>query len=767
MQLFKYCLSVIFVCSIGYGAAYDNFDDPQRIKIREEIMPVYEQEGVEAGRRAVEAMFSREVNPDSPQFARQSRKFYSNLWKQAQLHTPDRDWSNSIYEFIFESSLDGDWSGKTSPLGEMVLVRKMTESAITSGRLEKARELVEFGKRISRYHGQDAALEGYPMTGDLLPQFPGLPTRTYATQELRKDRESKHEFLDPIHYVDFYLHEILAKVAFQRGKWEEAAQYADWLRQYGSQYWTDTFHVTPHLSHMRHGKAFFSRGTRMLADILSIHGYREASAEMLETLVVDHPVEVYRTWYADHMHELSARNETGKATLGLDRWLLANEQYLQSSKYGGEPALPIRHLIARYQGAGKKAKASEVISRFASDSPVFWETTIELYERGMQAHPDLEDHLISTLEYKRTRALKIDEPRLYRIYAKLLAEQGRWEEALWAQRESIRLYEAMRIPNRALAGQATYLHYLYAAGLNDLLLSEQDDLRRKKERHVQPLPEWIRDEIGVALKLKGAQATELAAVPPVDLQPRIMRTVTLPGSTVYTRFSLSNPAMIPQDGVLTLTPPGHLFELDDGTLQISWLDPQQAQASHPIAMPAYSQKRLYLEAPLPDVGQEEEMMLQWQQDTGSKAESSYWVFSQESTESSVALTSASRARQNPFYLVPLYQSLVRTHSDGAERVAFRVTCSHSTRVEVYRDSDEALIYIDHNGDGDLHGSGDVLFGEVAENNHPEIEFGDGEDLAGLLIYVLPEGEVAEPIEIEVSIRQNDEWITQTMHRLEP
>jgi tetratricopeptide (TPR) repeat protein len=504
----------------------------------------------------------------------------------------------------------------------------------------------------------------------------------------------------------------------------------------------------------------------MLAEILWLHGYTGASADLLEDLVEHYPVEVYRTWNHDHMRELSALRMNGNTTHGLERWLLANEVYLQSGKYGGIPDGPIRHQVYRLFKEGDSDQALVMLDRMQADAPHFRQCAIELYESGVFTHPDLESLLMEQLEYKRSRGLKIDEPRLYQLYASLLADQGRWEEALRAQRECIRLYEALRIPNRSLAEHATYLTYLYAAGLDELLAAETEVLRKKNSRHSQPIPEWIESRIGVAMALQGPPPTQTLSVPPADLQPTRMQTVTLPGLTVRTRFSLSNPAQVAQTGVLTLNPPATLTEVDESTLQLSWLTPDQAQSTHTITLPPFSEKRLYLLAPL-NGDQEGEITLRWQGDRQPNPSVSRWVFSQGERESSIALTNSSRIRQNPFYLVPLYQSLVRAHEEGTERVAFRIVCSHPTRVEVYRETDQRLLYVDNNGDGDLLGSGDVLFGDHENANRPQIEFADGEDLAGLLIYLLPDEGLNQPVEIEVSLWQENQWVPQTVHVWEP
>jgi hypothetical protein len=516
-----------------------------------------------------------------------------------------------------------------------------------------------------------------------------------------------------------------------------------------------------------HGELMISYGTRTLADILSLHGYRQDALAYRTSLAAEYPVTAYRHWHSNQMIEIDALRTLKQPVKGVERWLLANELHLRANTFGGDPFLAVDTQIKTFFDAGETEKAIRLLHQMNPNRTRFHELAVDLFEEEYYTHPDLELILIRLLEDKREKGLKIHEPRLYVVYAGWLADQGRWQEALSAQLESMRLYDSLQIPNRALAEHAVYLTYLYAAGLDDLLIAEQEKLRRKQDRHGEPLPDWIRERIATGLAQQGTPAQNEQVQIPVDLQPTQMQTVTLPGAVVRTRFTLSNPSQNEQTGILKTNPPALWTERADDAFELSWLNPEKAREEQLLTLPPFSQKSLYLVAPLPAEGKTGSIDLSWVSNPSGKTDSATWTFSQGDQQKDLAFTNASRLQKNPFYLVPVYQSLVRKQTGEAEEAYFRIVCNSPTRVEVYRESDQQLIYVDNNGDGDLDDSGDILFADENKNNLPEVAFAPGEDLLGLVIYLLPPAEQKETIEIEVSLLQDGAWAPQTVHLLEP
>ncbi|GEM_PF-5121635 len=761
----KALISLLLVSlSILPLSAYDNVKDPQRIRIREQVMSVYEEKGVSAGAAALEEFFQNETRPDEAGYSFRAHTLYHNLWRQAQLHTESDEWAESLYRFILEKSTGGDRSGKTMCFSGMVLITSLVRTSLGQGKVAQAREYAEFGKRITTFHGFNMELHTYPVAGPLFPNVPEMPRREYPIRYQGMSRGGGPAFLP---YDVFYLHWDLKRVAYDRGDWEEAAGYADWMYQFGKQHWDLDLDGMPHQS-VIHGEMMISPALSTLSDILFLHGYEEKSRELLYQLCVQYPVTAYRHWHSSQILEMEFLRKQDHVQPGTMRWLKAAEIHLRANKYGGSTWMSIRQQVLTLFQEGRKEEAVALMEKLGRDSGGYTALALMAYETGQYRHPDLEAILIEQLEAKREKGLKIEEPRLYRLYAAWLAEEGRWEEALHAQREAIRFYESLRIPVRALQARAEYIQYLHAVGLNDLLQAEQEALQNALAKHTGSLPDALRKQIEESLNLKQLLELQEIAIQPTDLQPRTMNTVTLPGALVRTRFSLSNPSQIPQSGVLKLNPPGQIT-VDEETknLFISWHGDEVEQTELEVKMDPFSERRLYLISLLPEAGKQGEVELTWTETRSGNSLKSNWVFSQGDKVKALALTNASRTRNNPFYLVPIYQSLVRADTGEAESVPFRIRCSRPTRVEVVQESDQRLIYVDANGDGDLEDAGDVLFAEAHSNLVPEVQFLKGEDLSGFVMYLQPTEEQKDPIEIEVSLLRDGKWVPETIHSLDP
>ena len=94
--------------------------------------------------------------------------------------------------------------------------------------------------------------------------------------------------------------------------------------------------------------------------------------------------------------------------------------------------------------------------------------------------------------------------------------------------------------------------------------------------------------------------------------------------------------------------------------------------------------------------------------------------------------------RNPFFNVPIYH-LIQQQDGFTQPLDLKAIASERARIEVY-DEDDQLVFIDHNGDGDLLDPGDLLLSDKNGDGFGDLNITRaGARCTRFLVQVTPDG----------------------------
>ena len=415
------------------------------------------------------------------------------------------------------------------------------------------------------------------------------------------------------------------------------------------------------------------------------------------------------------------------------------------------------------------------------------------------------DDLKESLALYRTLGDKVEEVELYELYARWLASQDRYAEALQTWEEAYQLCETLRLHFRSL-------HMLLGMGELQLRIGDNVELAHVWDRihrfvatH-QQLPEPTQLRIRLAqmdyLKFQGDQqglqvaynetlafvkcsgltdyqtrsfssydlgrlpavrATGSRPEPAVDLQPVMMSTQVSTGEFAHARFAIFNPSTRAARGRVKLVSAHTRYEwtpTDQGwTVELSHGTGEEPGATRDLTIPPGSASALYFEALPSTSGATNRLSITWQ---GESRAQSVWEFSASPDSHVVAVVNASLAADNPFYAVPFYHE-VYFRGANQELRNFRVKTSEPCRVEILDVATDKLLAIDATGDGNFDGPGDVLYADEDGNGFPEFLLGRDHDAISFELLVYPAMRIngaASRIGISVLVEEDGNWVEQ-------
>ncbi len=370
----------------------------------------------------------------------------------------------------------------------------------------------------------------------------------------------------------------------------------------------------------------------------------------------------------------------------------------------------------------------------------------------------VEEELQSLLEKARSFGLKRKEIQLYQIYADFLSAAGRYDEALFMQRELLRLLKSFDVYTRvpeALAGLAR----IYAlrgnrAEAERILQDAQKSLEgrtstdrlneRIKKALSRPLPE-ANSEREMVLKMG------------TDLQPKRAMTSPLDGFSSRGFFTLTNLSSKTQIGVLKVNGTGVKL-LDKEVEEVIRIGVGLAGVGpllqERVTLEAESQIHIELESQNEN---EKEVEISWLPDEGSPQKSKWFSTASEGDENS-AIVDAGDYADNPFYLVPIFHLLQYRDADGFHRAFdIKVKSSEPARIELY-DGDDQLVFVDANGDGDFDDEGDIVMNDLNLNHQPDLKIDSEESEHRFVVFVKALNQIpAEGLEINIMGREEGKW----------
>jgi tetratricopeptide (TPR) repeat protein len=415
------------------------------------------------------------------------------------------------------------------------------------------------------------------------------------------------------------------------------------------------------------------------------------------------------------------------------------------------------------------------------------------------------DDLKESLALYRTLGNKVEEVELYELYARWLATQGRYAEALQTWEDACQLCETLRLHFRSL-------HMLLGMAELQMRLGNQVELARIWERINRfvtvheglPGPTQLRLRLAEMdyLKFRGdpqslqaaysntvafvasskltryqirsfrsydlgqalvVSAIETSAQAAVDLQPVLTISRVSTGELAHARFGIFNPSTQAARGTVTLVSADTRYEwtpTDQGwNVRLSRATGEETVGTREITIPPGSASALYVEAFPANLGATNRLAIAWQ---GQSRADAVWEFITSADSRTVAIVNASLAEDNPFYAVPFYHEMYFRGGHQGPR-SFRVKTSEPCRVEILDVATDKLLAIDATGDGNFDGAGDVLYVDEDGNGFPDFVFGPDREAASFELLVYPASRAnrrASQVEISVLTEEDGDWVEQ-------
>jgi tetratricopeptide (TPR) repeat protein len=412
-----------------------------------------------------------------------------------------------------------------------------------------------------------------------------------------------------------------------------------------------------------------------------------------------------------------------------------------------------------------------------------------------------EEDLLGALDYYRREVDKPKEFMVYRSYAIVLHKARRFDEALAAINEALRLNAFMKarwLRPEALALKACILQAAGATEQADAVWAETlalldalpdlDDVRRlhvmnyrltylaaagRKEAldaylaatrafvGASELTEYQKqdfvdfDPAKVEPLAAGAVAT---AGKGLSLEPWYLSTRSRPSAPARAWLWLINDSAADQRGTLTLASAGRVAFRQTGPAQ--WeatlsraAGDGAATASPPLTLPPGGVLTVRAVYEDPPADAPESVSVAW---SGSDATTSRWdVVSDAEASGLEATIHASLVRANPFFSIPLYHEIDSASPRGGAPLNFRFRASAPCRVEIYAADDSALLAIDADGNGSYGDPGDLLCRDEDRNGFPDV----AATPAPVVAYVFPAtGQSYDrPLDVGVDVSVQETW----------
>ncbi len=737
---------------------YNTNRHPIFLALEETLSPVLENEGVEAA-VALLPYFKADMLAEGYS----ERDIFVHIWLNAQMYQPKTEVSYAIYEWLFIDSVRGDLSGKTMNDSGSILIRLLTTKSRQLGRLAQAERWLQINQLIEEHYlGMVFDLDQYPdLADDIDPAFPGLKRKHFPLRYRDQINASSNAPDFYLHYDHLFVLANLGEHAFCRGDWKTALLYGQWLEGFAESVINE-----PELWNYQSSnetKNIYSDAMARQTELMWMMGHREEALATLEQHIRDCGAWFYGLHYKREMTAITWRASLGKKVPADYDYLVDEWDDMTQNKFWDTDVMGRKNRITRMWWLYRNDRRDEAVALmeayFNEDNIPLredWELYLNMVLMEKDTRPESEEVFMLLLADYRKHGQKIYEPFHYEKYARWLSWQGRWEEVLAIQKEAVRLYTAFEMDEmreKALVLLAEY----------ERLAAEAD---APVEETVAPA---AKDAIPMSFEAGPAEAYRVDLPPvTVDLQPQLMQSLHAQNTSALALFSLANPGNEVLKGELEVSPALDMkVDRVDHFLSLYFeANAMGGRSRIPLELEAGSLLSLQLES-YTRHPEGAKVQLRWQPATDEEGLEAEWNYVVGEGFGKGDFSSAGAYLNNPFYLVPIYQALLRDPSPDAGRIDFRVVASETLRLEVYQLADEQPIYIDDQGDGALDGVGDVLARDNNRNGWPDVDFAPGRVDAGIVIYFLPlPDRKPGPVELNLQIRSGDAWETRAVHTIE-
>lgn len=383
-------------------------------------------------------------------------------------------------------------------------------------------------------------------------------------------------------------------------------------------------------------------------------------------------------------------------------------------------------------------------------------------EQGLD-NPELEPIFLEALLSAREMGAKIQEPFLYRDYARFLASQGRMDEALELMRTARDLFSMWDFRLRQLEAELYLSEFLFRLKRID----NEQLLAVSQSEAFEEAPQWLQRQ---AMQLSAISA----AIPHesdsqgVVLSPERITTAPVSEWGAQAIFTLTNPGPVPINGKLHFTGVYAAQSYSEGLVLIEASaggdETRRAELAQEWSLGPWEQGFIMVATDLAG-DNSYQVELSAQASGGTTPSVSILEVQPGSYGEIRSFISAHLVRDNPYFASPVFHILQGTDT-GEESIAIRLVASAPCRIEAYDENGE-LLFVDASGDGRLDGRGDLLPRDSIGDGVARVHLNKGETAKLIEIRYFPqERNSDEPIEIRIERLVSGEWKTQAMDIIE-
>jgi hypothetical protein len=716
-------------------------------------MSIYREKGIEPALADLDRGLRRNIDAGAL-----FQDFWVAVWREAQVGSgrTEREWAAELNLWLQERCLELDATDLAVQLGSNAATSLMSVHRYGSARST----LVPFFGQMER-RKLDLDPASYPDAGPAFASVPDVRMRKFPLFGLQgasyimsngmvgTRRDMPNAFAGCM--------QNLAALELMGGHWRPAIERNLWVRT-----WAETL-----------GKKVFEPGNAWynsqigIADALFDLGLLELADTQYEAVINHDWPDIYnnRSKLAARCNRIDIALALGNAESAmlteLETIYEATKKNPYSHRRAWEEVEIVKARCLACLNRGKEADA--ILKRLADEGSQ--PARLALLENRIRSGESegIENDLLAILELTREWGRKLDEAKLYSLYADFLTTSNRRPEALAMRREAIRLMRAfdlfIRLPEE-LAHLSLLLSTCGDKSASDSAAEEATKLSYNKDR----VPPRVSAKIEAILKQRGSAKQAGPVIPLLtDLQPLNASLVPLEGMPLRGRLTLTNPSARPVVGTLSFSGLPIQATWNQPTGEATVLMGEEGIDRLPdLRVEAGSFAVIDLSAK-PDSIQAGELSVTWST-TGQKAQESIWTIERPESGIAAAVVDAGVFKRNAFYGVPVHHHFQSPGSTEAV-VPLRAVCSVPARVELY-DSENRPIYVDSSGNGDFGGSGDVIYQDSDSDGSPDVPLNSGE--ARIRLQVYPVGEVPEEgLKVTLESHSQGKWVPFAEDMLQP
>ncbi len=682
-------------------------------------------------------------------------QFYVPIWGEAQMleGRRDQELALSIYNWLRDYI---DRNSDTS-INRIRVRHNLAGAQISTGRIALlSQNIQEIESLVLSNHGLDipALLNAAAQDKDRF-KFPSVVTDLEYNAAQRPYRKVRVGNQFPVE-VPIALRAITEERMWN-GRLHEALYITKWLNQ------SDTFQSADCIG----------KGRNLMGTIYTMFGEYDKAIEVYQQNLNDQ-LSAYRgrQWHAaatevDYLYVKGKTSERSVTDLNTLEQLRANNRL--DSRYGAYEVQLVR-LVEEVdlQQAQWVEPFIRLVKYAMEENMTYFAQRVRLaiihvVLSGGIVDEQFEKIFLQALLASREMGAKIQEPFLYRDYARFLASQGRMDEALELMRTARDLFSMWDFRLRQMEAELYLTEFLFRLKRIDnaqLLAVSQSEV-------FEEVPQW--------LQRQAMQLSAISAAIPLESDSQVVvlspeRITTAPVSEwgAQAIFTLANPGPVPINGMLHFAGVYSAQSFSEGLVLIdasaSGDETRRTELSREWSLGPWEQGFIMIAT---DLAEDNSYQVELSAQASASTVPAVSVLEvQPGNYGEIrSFISAHLIRDNPYFASPVFHILQGTHA-REESIAFRLVASASCRIEAYGEKGE-LIFVDANGDGRLDGRGDLLPYDSDSGGVAKVHLTEGETAKLIEIRYFPKKSNSdEPIEIRIERYVAGEWQTQAMDIIE-